>query len=378
MKVLIAGDYCDKLRISEAIKARDYGMMFDEVKPILDETDYSIVNFEFSIVRNRCNPIPKCGPNLSGHKLSIDAIKYAGFKCCTLANNHILDFGQESGLETMKLLELSGIDTVGFGCNEIEASKILYKQINGETLAIINCCEHEFSIADEKKAGANPLNPIQQYYCITEAKKNSDFVLVIIHGGHEMHQLPSPRMKESYRFFVDIGADVVINHHQHCYSGFEIYNGKPIFYGLGNFLFDSKLYRNEIWNKGYMVELLFDKKRGIEYKIIPYNQCNATATVTLLKGSDYTDFLKNVESLSAIITDDQKLREATYRYYSSCIKEELLILEPYGSKISRKLFSLGLLPRFVTYSKSLSILNHTSCESHRDKLVYALKHIKTK
>lgn len=42
-------------------------------------------------------------------------------------------------------------------------------------------------------------------------------------------------MQEIYRFFVDIGADAVINHHQHCYSGYEVYKEKPIFYGLGNF-----------------------------------------------------------------------------------------------------------------------------------------------
>ena len=54
-----------------------------------------------------------------------------------------------------------------------EASKILYKEIAGMTLAIINCCEHEFSIATEKTAGSNPLNPIKQYYAIKEAKEKA-------------------------------------------------------------------------------------------------------------------------------------------------------------------------------------------------------------
>lgn len=52
-----------------------------------------------------------------------------------------------------------------------------------------------------------------------------------MHGGHEHYQLPSLRMQETYRFFIDAGADVVVNHHQHCFSGYEIYNNKYIFMG---------------------------------------------------------------------------------------------------------------------------------------------------
>ena len=51
---------------------------------------------------------------------------------------------------------------------------------------------------------------------VEEAKKKADFVLVIVHGGSEHFQLPTPRMQATYRFFVDAGADAVVNHHQHC------------------------------------------------------------------------------------------------------------------------------------------------------------------
>lgn len=148
---------------------------------------------------------------------------------CTLANNHILDQGEQCCLDTKRELEKAGIDTVGVGHNIGEAGIILYKQINGETLAIINCCEHEFSIATESSAGANPINPIQQYYKVQEARQNADYVLVIVHGSHEHYQLPSPQMQEIFRFYIDAGADAVVNGHQHCYSGYEEYKGKPIF-----------------------------------------------------------------------------------------------------------------------------------------------------
>lgn len=168
---------------------------------------------------------------MQGQHAAVDAVKYAGFDVCTLANNHILDYGTTCCLDTKRLLEEDGIKTVGIGENLSRAADILYLKKENETLAIINCCEHEFSIATEETAGANPLNPIQQYYKIQEARQSADYVLVIVHGGHEYYQLPSPRMKETYRFFIDAGADAVINHHQHCYSGYEEYKGKPIFMG---------------------------------------------------------------------------------------------------------------------------------------------------
>lgn len=115
MKILIAGDFCDRYRVSDKIIEGLYCFLFDEVKPIIEEADYSIVNFEFPIVLNEGEPIPKCGPNLKGQEKSIDAIKYAGFNVCTFANNHILDPGEKYCIDTKRLLEDAGINNVGAG-----------------------------------------------------------------------------------------------------------------------------------------------------------------------------------------------------------------------------------------------------------------------
>ena len=63
-------------------------------------------------------------------------------------------------------------------------------------------------------------------------------------------------MMETYRFFIEVGADAVVNHHQHCFSGYEIYKNKPIFYGLGNFSFDG-IGSGDRWSSGYIVTLNF-------------------------------------------------------------------------------------------------------------------------
>ena len=288
MKIIVAGDFAPRARLAKQIEERKFSEVFPEdVRKVIKSADFSFVNFESPVVEDGYQPIPKCGPNLRCTSAAAEAVRYAGFTGVTMANNHILDFGPEGLRKSIECCKSQDLDVVGVGDNLSEAEKILYLEKDGKKLAIINCCEHEFSIASDTTAGANPLNPIRQYYSIQEAKKQADYVLVIVHGGHEHFQLPSPRMQETYRFFVDAGADAVVNHHQHCYSGYEVYRGKPIFYGLGNFCFDRPG-KVSTWNEGYLVAL---DTLDSTFMVIPYNQCAYTPSVRLLH--DTIEFKSN-------------------------------------------------------------------------------------
>lgn len=369
MKILVAGDFCPTERLKPIVESGDYHSIFCEVESTIKSADFSIVNYECPAVLGDYPPIKKCGPNLSSSSKGIEAIKYAGFNIATLANNHILDFGAQGLMDTANLCSQYNIDTVGVGKNLEDASKILYKRKDGETLAIINCCEHEFSIAGDDTAGANPLDPIQQYYKIKEAKQSADYVLVIVHGGHEMYQLPSLRMVDTYRFFIEGGADAVINHHQHCFSGYEFYKGKPIVYGLGNFCFDSS-YRNSIWNEGYLAAIDFQVE-NIYIKIIPYIQNSDNVGIYSIK--DQTSFNDRIHELNQIIADRQKLQEEQKTYYSLSKDGIKLRFEPYTNRIMKGLRSRNLIPSFLSEKKQVEMLNMVDCESHRDKLLHALK-----
>ena len=375
MKIIVAGDYCDHGRTSALIADSDFSSLFDEIKPVVENADFSIVNFEFPVVVNDAEPIEKFGPVLKGQRKAIDAIKYAGFNVCTLANNHILDQGEKACINTQTHLNEAFISTVGIGKDLDNAKRILYLESAGETIAIINCCEHEFSVASDDNAGANPLNPIQQYYAIYEARKHSDYVIIIVHGGHEMYQLPSPRMKETYRFFVDTGADAVINHHQHCYSGYEVYKSKPIFYGLGNFLFDWEGKRNSIWNEGYMVNLLFSKQKELSFELIPYTQSNEKPGVFMMNSEKKEAFEHKVNELNKIIGNDILLKERWVHFASSSLKTYQSIFQPYRGRIMKSLFFRGILPTCIDKHTKCQIKDFLECESHFDRLIYAIKKI---
>lgn len=373
MKVLLAGDFAPSGRVSTLIREKRFAEVFPkDICDVIKSADFSFVNFESPITEEGFKSISKCGPNLSCTKEAAEAVKYAGFTGVTMANNHILDFGAEGLSKSVECCRSQGLDVVGVGNNLKKAEEVLYLEKDGKRLAVINCCEHEFSIATDTEAGANPLNPIRQFYSIQEAKKNADYVLVIVHGGHEHYQLPSPRMQETYRFFIDAGADAVVNHHQHCYSGYEYHNGKPIFYGLGNFCFDYEGDNANSWYEGYMVQLCFDDTE-ITHTIYPYIQCQNEATVALIE--DKTNIDKDLEHLNTIIADPASLRKITEAYYKDSVETFKTLYQPYNNRILNKLYRIHLLPSFISKKKWFVILNYINCEAHRDKQITALKTI---
>ena len=365
MKVLIAGDFCPQNRVSRLFEQEKYDDVLGEAKSIIKQSDYSLVNFECPVGFGEEKPIAKCGPNLQCGINGVKAIKYAGFSAVTLANNHFLDYGQEGVENTLAACRTEGLETVGGGKDLREASAILYKRIKEKTLAIINCCEHEYSIASETVGGSNPLNPIKQYYAIKEARKTADFVLVIVHGGHEHYQLPSPRMQDTYRFFVDAGADTVVNHHQHCYSGYEVYQGKPIFYGLGNFCFDMPVnHADEKWTQGYLLGLDFGGDE-VSFELYPYHQCSDRPAVKMLPRNAYTS---EINELNKIIGSEAQLQKSIDSYYSNSDRDIFALLRPLQNHYLRALQDRKLLPMFMSKIWLHQLRDYILCESHRDKI----------
>lgn len=371
MKILIAGDFCPQNRVAEILEKGDYVSVLGEVKDIISDADYAIVNFECPVTRGGERPIEKCGPNLQCSEKGIEAVKWVGFDCVTLANNHFLDYGKEGVIHTFEACKKYSVDTVGGGMNLQEASKILYKEIKDKTLAIVNCCEHEFSIATEESAGSNPLNPIQQYYDIQKARKEATYVVVIVHGGHEHYQLPSLRMQDTYRFFIDAGADAVINHHQHCYSGYEIYKGKPIFYGIGNFCFDFPTFarKNPNWAYGYMVDLDIDGD-DVKFNLHPYKQSTEVPEVKMIANNP---FAGHIDELNSIISNRKILRQAQVEYYESEGPQALSVFQPFRSRLAFAARRFKLMPSLMSNKWRLALYNYIVCEAHFDKVKFFLQ-----
>lgn len=157
-------------------------------------------------------------------------MKDAGFNLVTLANNHILDFNENGVKDTINNCINIGIHNVGAAKNLTKARSLYISKIKGKRIGILNFAENEFCAATAISYGANPVNLINNYNDIKEAKNKVDYLLVIPHGGREHYQLPTPMQRERYRFYADSGADIVVGHHSHCYSGYEVYKKTKFFF----------------------------------------------------------------------------------------------------------------------------------------------------
>ena len=371
MKLLFAGDFCPFSEQSKRLlKDHRFEEITGQIKPFVDNADFSIINFESPIIHPKCKkPVFDGIVQLGCSTDALECVKYTGFKMVALANNHLHDYGDDSVLYTIESIHNNGLPYSGAGKTIQDASAVTYYDNDGVRIGVVNFCENEFSVATKTTAGAYPMDFIRNYKSIVEAKQNADIVVVFVHGGVEHYQLPTPQMKKRYHFYIDLGADVVINSHQHCYSGYEIYNNKTIVYGLGNFFFDRDGYNNNTWCQGYIAIVSIEKQTQ-EITIIPYEQGGGRKGVYPLK--DNKCFFDHIEQLNSIIANDSLLEKEYDQYVTKHIPQTLYTFLPTKCNVFAKLYLRGMIKNPYNRMGLVKLLNYIRCESHREKVIRSI------
>jgi poly-gamma-glutamate capsule biosynthesis protein CapA/YwtB (metallophosphatase superfamily) len=372
--VLVCGDFYVGPhaggRLDAVVANKDYATLFGDLYEDLKASKLSIVNLEGPVL-NSGNPSPKTGPVIAMKPLVLEALVDADINLVTLANNHVMDFGIEGFKETITRLNQSNLSFVGAGLSKTVKREPFLTAIKSKKIAIINVCEHEWITDINSESGANGVDVIEHYYQIKALRSTTDFIIVIYHGGNEYHPLPTPEMKKIFRFFVDAGASAVIGHHTHTFSGYERYHDCPIFYSLGNFIFDShKKSKGENWNTGIAIGLTIINGQ-LDFKIIPFLQNDEAIGIKKLEGQALQNFEVKLTKYNEIINDDQKLQEEYNRFAQKMALQYEAFLNPYEGKFS-SLFKKGLLPSVFSKNKILLLLNLIRCESHKYLLVNIL------
>ncbi|HEY5370811.1 MAG TPA: CapA family protein [Hanamia sp.] len=366
----IAGDLFLGGRL-ELIAQEDPVSLFDTtILDLFKKSDFNILNLESPLTNaGNDNKIEKTGPNLKAAPKTIKALKILNTNLVTLANNHIYDYGIKGLADTLELCKDHDIETVGAGLTLAGANKIFYKEFAALSIAVINIAENEWCNANETKGGANPMNLIANTRTIIEAKKIADVVILIVHGGHEYYHFPSPRMVDQYRFYAEQGASIIIGHHTHFISGYEIFNDVPIFYGLGNFLFDSDTDLKE-WYQGLLLTLQINSKKEVTWNLHPFKQCADLMKVQLLEGEEKADLENKIEYINSIINDKVKLNEK-FKIFIEKQRKQVLSIYSTSYFLKYKYFrsairKSGMEFLFLRRDQLKSILNHSRCEAHRD------------
>lgn len=340
---------------------------FAEVRTTLADCDLHVTNLECPLTNSQ-DSIEKTGPLLKTDQRNISFLMNAAVNIACLANNHIFDYGISGLKDTINVCEQYGIDTIGIVQRTDKKPAWIIKQIRDKKIGFINYCENEFSVRESLEMGANGYNPVKSYYEIISLRPKVDFLIVLFHGGNEYYPLPRPGLKEDFHFFADLGVDVVIGHHTHCFSGFEIYNGKILIYGLGNFFFPS-VNEPDISYIGLLCRLEIGE--SINFQLIPVETDRTYSTIRLSCSSK--NILERIESLSAIIKNDKELydkwdihcRKHTYEYMKMVFN--FGIIHKFLLKVG--LFKKPIFPK----SKIKRILHLIHCQSHQEMILRILK-----
>ncbi len=252
MKTLLLADICPVEANWDCYKKYDLEALFQDTVSLFEDKDFVIANLECAVTESE-EKIEKHGPCLAAPFETVEVLKKLGVGAVGLSNNHFFDFGEKGARDTVAALEKGGILHTGFGENYSDSRRNLVFEKNGEKLAVIAVCEHEYSYALEDACGARPFDEFETLEDIREAKKSCDTVIVLYHGGKEQCRYPSPRLYRACRAMARAGADVVLCQHTHCISCYEEYEGCHILYGQGNYCFPWS-HVSPTWDNSLMVE----------------------------------------------------------------------------------------------------------------------------
>lgn len=368
IQILAGGDYRPD---SSLVNGEDFNLSyFDEISGLVEQCDLAIFNLE-TVIGASSGKIVKTGVSFSVEDTALNLFENNDKVVLSLANNHINDYGKNGVEGTISALSKKNIKYVGAGLSDEESRKPRILEISGVKVGILSYCEHEFSTSDVYGHGANGYSSEKVFYDIKQLRKKVDKIIVSYHGNIEYYLLPSPELKKRLRFIADLGADAVLCHHSHYYSGYEVYNEVPIFYGLGNFYTTSKAKHTEEFYTGLLVKL--DISDNINFEVLPFRQNWNGEKWSLLKGEEKQLFLSKLESLNAIISDDKQLAEAWQKNVLKNAPKYYYILKQ-RNKILYKLIKMGLFKENGISGKYLSFLmNIIQNESHRESVLTLLK-----
>ena len=168
-----------------------------------------------------------------------------GVDIVTLANNHSLDYGTDALVDTCTALDGAGIKYVGAGPDMNRARQLETMEVNGKTIGFLGASRvypDTNWVANSKKPGmVSGYDPTILLEEVNKAKESCDYVVVYVHWGVERDEKPQEYQRVLGKKIIDAGADLVIGSHPHVLQGIEYYNGKPICYSLGNFIFGSSI-----------------------------------------------------------------------------------------------------------------------------------------
>ena len=335
VRLFFAGDFCSKPSTS-------FISVSEELKKLIQSCDLKVINFEVPLKPEIDLP-PQQVERFWQHDDVPGFLKNLGFNLFSMANNHSFDWGDAGYWKTKKAL---GDQAFGAGTYD-EAYRVKVCEVNGVKIGFMALTYAAYTgvfddVLHHEGLGCAYIHDLRVNHDIVEAKKELDYLFILPHDGIEYIDVPLPETIARYHDFIDWGADGVIGSHPHCPQGWETYKGKPVFYSIGNFFFNSKedtsyrAWNRPHWYEGICVEMTLSDGET-SYRIINTKNIDNVSLAIDIDNDKCRNEHNNI--LSSYLTDESRY----YAYLNSRCrdiskKREIPIIDGifHFSKISTK------------------------------------------
>lgn len=280
---------------------------YEEVSSIIQDADLAVGTLNATM--SDYAPRTGCKPTyvLVGSPQNADALFRAGFDVMSVATNHIkncglTNCGDRAFFDTLDNLQRVNIVPVGAGKNHDEAMQPVVKEVNGVRFGIVSLGQIEsMAFASENTPGIAVLNEENIVNAINETRKVADVVIVMPHWGPEDMAVPNWIQRDLAEKIVDAGADLVVGNHTHVVQAIQEIAGIPVFYGLGNFVFDQGLRDHQ---QGVILLVHFQGSSFVGYDLIP-THVDQDGRVHIADTNEAQEILQRIEQASEAIDPEQ-------------------------------------------------------------------------
>jgi poly-gamma-glutamate synthesis protein (capsule biosynthesis protein) len=233
--IVAVGDIMLDRAVGKAIARRGPESILAAVRDRLRAADLTFGNLECPLSARGAHAPKDCV--FRAAPATVRVLQEGGFDIVSLANNHTLNSGRRPFIDTMELLDRSGIRYCGGRREQARSWWPVYTQVGGLKIGWMAYTDLSVPHAADNKVAPDLSNLKRQ---VAWAARHCDLLVVSFHWGEEYQRRPSERQRRVARAAILSGADLVLGHHPHVLQGIAAWRGVPILYSMGNFVFDQR------------------------------------------------------------------------------------------------------------------------------------------
>lgn len=251
-------DQPKKKSIITYVNENGFDYPFRRVRYILEQDDLTVANFE-GVLADSDKGLKKKTYNFRADPSFAQVLTEGSVEAVTLGNNHTADFGQPGFDSTAAALENAGVNW--FASTDYAVKTYLYENGNAKIGFVGMYISYYWQNLDDVKTAFDTLR-----------EKGAQLIVAVIHGGVEYDARHDNNQTRFAKRMITFGADVVVGHHPHRLQGYEVIEGTPVFYSLGNFVFGGNFYLRSKYTVILQMAFSFDENghyMGYQVNLIP-------------------------------------------------------------------------------------------------------------